>query len=441
MDEEITHLDLCSGIGGFALALADAGRRTDRNVRTVAFCEQDEFCQRVLTKHWPDTPIYDDVKTFPEDFGKVSILTAGYPCQPFSQAGKRKGEADDRHIWPWIIEIVKHTRPDVCVFENVVGHISMGLDAVLLDLENEGYNAWPCVLGAISQNAPHRRQRVWIVAYANSEGESTSSQHEQRLANLGNTQHYGSSSSEVSGELFNPSEKQERQNEIGEFTRASGASENVADSKGSGCRGGNSPKRRLRKRKIQSEEQGRREVGRETEGRSKSCGENVADTDSTRQQQSHKKMETRSSKQFNSSSFQPREDVADTDINGTKRDQPEDGERRRTQQSREDVADSKCVKRQGIGKKQVHGQSNIQMQFGRSSEDTPQRSSSFSGLGGTFNGLSTWVDADWERGVPRVTTGQKDRTNRLKALGNAIVPQVASEIFQAVLKTWDNNND
>jgi len=430
VNEEITHLDLCSGIGGFALALADAGRRTDRNVRTVAFCEQDEFCQRVLNKHWPDTPIYDDVKTFPKDFGKVSILTAGYPCQPFSQAGKRKGEADDRHIWPWIIEIVKHTRPDVCVFENVVGHISMGLDSVLLDLENEGYNAWPCVLGAISQNAPHRRQRVWIVAYANSEGESTSSQHEQRLANLGNTQHYGSSSSEVSGELFNQSEKQERQNEIGEFTRASGASENVADTrgkrrkpsgttgkmdqkgrkeeergrefdgftasgdtnvadtKGSGCRGGNSSKRGLRKRKIQSEEQGRREVGRETEGRSKSCGEDVADTNGA----------------------------------GLERHSKPNGQGSR-KQGRWQITSAGLPKRKGSGQSgQTEG-------------------TSFSGLGGTFNGLSTWVDADWERGVPRVTTGQKDRAKRLKALGNAIVPQVASEIFQAVLKTWDNNND
>ncbi len=314
MNEEIIHLDLCSGIGGFALALADAGRRTDRNVSTIAFCEPDKFCQQVLGKHWPDVPIYDDVKTFPKDFGKVSILTAGYPCQPFSVAStKRKGTADDRYIWKEVLEIVKQTRPRICVFENVVGHISLGIDTVLLDLATKGYHAWPIILGAVSKNAPHRRQRVWIVCTE------------------------------------------------------------LADTNGIRCGGGDSSERGLRERQFQSKEQGRCEVGREAEGRSSPCGE--------------------------------------------------------------DVADTKRIKRQGISKEQVYGEFNIQSQSGRSSEDASKRSSSFSGLGRTFDGLSTWLDGDWEQGIPRVTESQKDRGKRLKALGNAIVPQVASEIFAAIFES------
>ena len=368
INEEITHLDLCSGIGGFALAIADAGRRTNRDVSTIAFCEPEQFCQQVLGKHWPEVPIYNDVKTFPKDFGKVSILTGGYPCQSFSQAGQRKGEADHRYIWPWIIEIVKQTRPNVAVFENVVGHISLGIDTVLLDLATEGYHAWPIILGAVSKNAPHRRQRVWIIAYAHSHGEPDVS--------------------------INDSS---RQRFVG----------NVADTEGSGCAEGDSEKRRIQKRLIQSEEQKRSEVAGEFKRCDQPCGENVADTDSPRQQQSYKEMETRSSEQFDSGSFQPRENVADT----------------------------KFSKLQGSSEKQVYGQSDIQGQSGRSSEDASKRSPTFSGLGRTFDGLSTWVDKDWEQGVPRVTKGQKDRAKRLKALGNAIVPQVASEIFTAIFES------
>jgi len=151
-------LDLFSGIGGFSLGLERAGP-----FRTVAFCEQDQFCQAVLRKHWPDVPIYDDVRTI--DFeGDIDIITGGYLCQPFSVAGKQKGAADDRHLWPSMFEIIKHKRPRWVVAENVAGHITMGLDEVLFDLESEGYTARPVVIPACAVDAPHRRDRVWIIA-------------------------------------------------------------------------------------------------------------------------------------------------------------------------------------------------------------------------------------------------------------------------------------
>ena len=157
------HVDLCSGIGGFALGFEWAGLS-----KPVLFCDIEPWSRRVLAKHWPDVPIAEDVKELAnEPDGLVpdcDILTAGYPCQPFSLAGERRGTEDDRHIWPYILSIVKAKRPSWCVFENVYGHVSMGLDEVLSDLEGEGYAARPFIVPACAADAPHRRDRVWIIA-------------------------------------------------------------------------------------------------------------------------------------------------------------------------------------------------------------------------------------------------------------------------------------
>jgi len=160
------HLDLFSGIGGFALGLNRAG------FETVAFCEIDLFCQRVLKKHWPEVPIIEDVKDAEkfDAIGEVDIITGGYPCQPFSAAGLRRGHNDDRHLWPAMFEIIKRKRPAWVIGENVAGHISMGLDEVLTDLEAEGYQARAFVIPACAVNAAHRRDRLWIIANANDSG-------------------------------------------------------------------------------------------------------------------------------------------------------------------------------------------------------------------------------------------------------------------------------
>ena len=163
MDDTPTHIDLFSGIGGFALAARWAG------IETVAFCEIEPFAHRVLRKNFPGVPIIKDVRDFPADeFQRPFILTGGYPCQPFSQAGKRRGEEDDRHLWPAMFEIIRSCRPDWVLAENVAGHVSMGLDEVLSDLESEGYTTQPLIIPACAVDAPHRRDRVWIMAHAKS---------------------------------------------------------------------------------------------------------------------------------------------------------------------------------------------------------------------------------------------------------------------------------
>jgi len=161
----LKHVDLCSGIGGFSL-----GFRMAQLSNPILFCDIEPWCRKILKQHWADVPIYEDVKEIandPERFipRRPDILTAGYPCQPFSVAGRRKGEKDDRHIWPEIFSIIQSRRPTWTVFENVRGHITMGLDSVLADLEGEGYSTRTFIVPAIGVDAPHKRDRVWIVSH------------------------------------------------------------------------------------------------------------------------------------------------------------------------------------------------------------------------------------------------------------------------------------
>jgi len=188
-------LDLFSGIGGFSYA----GEKLVGGYETVAFCEYDKHAQKVLRKHWPDTEIIDDVRELANDAerfrGSVDIICGGYPCQPFSLAGVRRGDKDDRHLWPEMLRIIQAVRPTWVIGENVAGHISMGLDTVLSDLEAEGYQARCFVIPAVAADARHRRDRCWVIAHAGREGQPDGSINEQRLerAIMGNTQYDGSS--------------------------------------------------------------------------------------------------------------------------------------------------------------------------------------------------------------------------------------------------------
>ena len=161
------HFDLFSGIGGFALAARWAG------LETVGFCENDKFCGKVLKKHWPDVPLYDDIREIngeqlKNDGITADIITGGFPCQPFSVAGKQRGENDDRYLWPEMLRIIREMEPTWIIGENVRGIVNMALDEVLADLESAGYSTTAFVIPACAVNAPHRRDRVWIIAHAES---------------------------------------------------------------------------------------------------------------------------------------------------------------------------------------------------------------------------------------------------------------------------------
>ena len=199
----ITHYDLFAGIGGFSLALEEVFDEAKIN---HIFCEWEHFPSAVLKKHWPDGTFYGDIAELIADterarlyktekpggsqegkeegrslqherldisstriYETLTILTGGFPCQPFSQAGRRKGTADDRYQWPNMFRVIQNVKPDWVIAENVRGLVTwndgMVLEQVCADLESEGYEVQPFIIPACAVNAPHRRDRVWIIAY------------------------------------------------------------------------------------------------------------------------------------------------------------------------------------------------------------------------------------------------------------------------------------
>ena len=167
---KLKHIGLFEGIGGFSLAACWAGWET------VAWCEWNEFCQRVLKHHFPEAEGFGDITktSFLKYANKIDILTGGFPCQPYSLAGKRLGKGDDRHLWPEMLRAIQEIQPTWVVGENVRGIVNWNgglvFDEVQSDLEAEGYEVTPFLLPACSVDAPHKRDRVWFVAYSVSNG-------------------------------------------------------------------------------------------------------------------------------------------------------------------------------------------------------------------------------------------------------------------------------
>lgn len=166
----LTHLSLFTGIGGLDLAAETAG------FQTVGQCEWADYPTKVLEKHWPDVPRWRDIRTLTgESFYKrtglrtVDVISGGFPCQPFSVAGKRRGKDDDRYLWPELLRIVQEIRPTWFVGENVAGIVSMALDQALSDLEDIGYTCQAFIIPACAVDAPHRRDRCAIVANTDSQ--------------------------------------------------------------------------------------------------------------------------------------------------------------------------------------------------------------------------------------------------------------------------------
>jgi DNA (cytosine-5)-methyltransferase 1 len=251
MESEIRVLDLFSGIGGFSLGLERAGP-----FRTVAFCEREPFPQAVLRKHWPEVPIYDDVRTIPtERLGRIDLICGGFPCQPWSVAGQQRGAEDDRDLWPVMASLIEKLRPRWVVGENVRGFVNepLGLQRSLSDLESLGYQTAPFVIPACAVDAPHRRDRVWIVAHADSKRERDGSgkvqgtdekiQQRDHDAEFGNTSqpeavaHAAQLQRDGGGEHSEPRERQVSQ------SGKRGGADDVADADSASSQGGCIPSR------------------------------------------------------------------------------------------------------------------------------------------------------------------------------------------------------
>jgi len=365
------HLDLFSGIGGFSLACEWAG------IETIGFVEIDKYCQKVLKKHWPSVQIVEDIRNVEkikeivanatgEGCGakryKVGIseqalqetparqsrradsisgigertdtatlespailVTAGFPCQPFSVAGKRGGEKDDRYLWPETIAVIKAIKPTWVLLENVTGIINLALDTVLSDLEGAGYSYETLIIPACAVNAWHRRDRVWIVGYSTSDGQP------------------------------NPETRE-----------------------------GAEPRNQ-----------------RGTEGKDKVC-------------------------QSQGASSLWSKDVAESKSRESRQQAEQEGGQGSGRGSQEDVAESRLLR-----------QTERELQATRIAQCDwwavePE-------LGGMVDGISPFVDGyfDTEPDIRRVTKGGKNRVDRLKCLGNAIVPQVAYEIIKVIKEIND----
>jgi len=163
-------ISLCAGVGGLDLGLHIAEPR----YRTVCYVERNCFSAATLVARMADTslapaPVWDDLKSFDGRpwRGRIHIITAGYPCQPFTLSGVRRGEDDPRHLWPDVARIVREVRPEWCFFENVPGHLSLGFRDVCADLQAMGYGVAACVVSAAETGASHIRERMFILAHTN----------------------------------------------------------------------------------------------------------------------------------------------------------------------------------------------------------------------------------------------------------------------------------
>jgi DNA (cytosine-5)-methyltransferase 1 len=338
-------LDLFSGIGGFSLGAEANG------IPTVAFVEKDPFCQKVLRKHWSNTPIISDIRTVKgEDYETdgVTIVSGGFPCQPFSQAGKRKGTDDDRYLWDETLRVVTETKPRWFIGENVDGLVNiqdgMVLRSVQDDLEKEGFKVQCLVIPSSSIGAWHQRKRIWII------GENVSNTNDSR----DRTSKHGT----------------ERQG-------------NKTDDQG-------------------RQEQSQSKPSRHSQDVSNTIGE-LSDGCSSTTRLSPEKQEWMVSHS---------QEYKDKVWGETKRCNQQTG-------SRGDVSNTNGERLQGHGV-----QTNMEVEERQvSSIGSPQ-------------GQYTWWQTESKlRGVPHGISYEldKDRANRIKALGNSIVPQIAYQLFKSIV--------
>ena len=386
------HLDLFSGIGGFALGLQKVG------FETVAFCDIEKYCQHLLKQKWNGIKIYSDVREITKEKFKADgiespeIITGGFPCQPFSVAGSRKGTDDNRHLWPEMFRIIKEFKPRWIIGENVRGIVSIqdGLvfETVCTDLESEGYEVQTFNIPAVGVGAPHKRERIWIVA--NSRCSIRGKQSSRNSESIGSRTFKKTERSTDTSKITGSSERAEtmadteskRTGENNERlrSRTSGISgregttriqEDVANSNTGNVEAGCERQRRIREENTK-ERQSNNVTG---------SSEVMANTNTGYSKQSNQEVQTRGNP-INISS----KDVANTD-----------GERQQEQ------CRPKSIQEEGN-----------------------ELECSSSQSGGNF-----W---DIEPDVGRVVNGLPGRVHRLKGLGNAIVPQIAEEIGRAIMK-------
>ena len=387
MASNLTHLSLFSGIGGIDLAAEWAG------FESVAMVERDKYCQKILAKNFPNTKIHDDVTTFnaTEYRGKIDLLSGGFPCQPHSLAGQRKASADERDLWDEVVRIIRDSQPRWFLGENVRGLLSSEsgkfFGRILNDLESLGYRVGWCLYGAKDIGAVHRRERVFIVAYSSGIGRQAEGNHREGRPFCG----------------------ERKQCDEGRCERCGMAGRDYADSIGqTDAADTDSIRTQVQ---IAGEFTTEQVLGSNGETR-----RDADDTDSIRQSQFHQTKEGK----------QP----------GTRWSPCCGIEGHDSSISEQYAADTELIRCTGFQESGFVGQDDKERQAGRQVEFERGRFSEYENIWGgdwrTWDVEPVIYEAETESRVCRAHDGIPSRVDRLRALGNAVVPQQVYPILAEI---------
>jgi DNA (cytosine-5)-methyltransferase 1 len=462
-------LDLFSGLGGFSLGLESTGY-----FQTIAFVEKDKFCRQVLQKNFKNIPIEEDIRNVRGSNYAADVITGGFPCQPFSVAGKRKGTADDRYLWDETIRVVAECKPRWFIGENVEGLININNGVVLrqvqTDLEEQGFQVQCLVIPAAGIGAWHQRKRVWIVAYSDSNRHSNkirrSSTKEERISQEHRQDHNTTRKSSGASSVWETN-NQHVPNSSGKrsFTRNNREMETkTRDKKETGDQSSLqtlsscSDVPNTKSSRTWKDERGiwQRFSGvNGGEGTDKDVSNTHNSRDRTSQNDINKDWEKdikgrEELTQFKSSGHS--KDVSNSNSRlrrgrGTEFKNRDDREgwfySEEEKQTRDDVR-SKV-----IGCDDISGKATIQHTNSERCEELniSQKSNGQNFCSGEFNStktIKTWWQTQSEFcGVPNGVSYEldKDRSSRIKALGNSIVPQIARQIGLSIMKGELTNNE
>ena len=415
-------LDLFSGLGGFSLGLERTGC-----FKTVAFCEIDKYCTLILNKHWKGIKVYDDVKKITKEqfdadgIEYPDIITGGFPCQPFSVAGKQKGTGDDRHLWPEMFRIIKAFKPKIVIGENVKGIINIqdGLvfETVCTDLENEGYEVQAFNIPAAGVQAPHRRERIWVIA-----------------TNVGNSEYDGSLTTEITrGSVETSNDDKEGQNATRKFKGTSGSkdSEVMANTNNTGNR---TPEYEINKNGKEINERWKGQPQFKSSGHST----DVANTNTGLRDGTEEEIQSRGKTLNPSSAGRGVEDVANPESLRSRGGNREKcgTEEWKFQQSEQEGSSirSETEGRSSQNRTNVaNTDSSVGNELQVDTRDGKFETQEIPRDGSSLRREGSWWDV--EPDVGRVAHGIPGRVHRLKGLGNSIVPQIAEEIGKAIIKS------
>lgn len=372
-------VDLFSGIGGFSLGL----HRADPRFKTIAFCEIEPFCQEVLKQNFPGVTLYNDIKDT-KITDPTFLVCGGFPCQGFSQAGLQRGTEDDRYLWGEMFDVIKHTKPRWVIAENVRGIVTtqdgLAFNQVHSDLESENYEVQTFNLPAICKGAWHKRERIWFIANTNS------NQYWSKIRGVEREK------KEIQREY------REKDSTTRKFSRTDNGpiTTNTNSGEQFGCNDASGIHQTEQQRMVGNEEKDRNKVWSKTERCSEVSGlsQNISDTEceGLERHSKHSATISRENKglHFGNEDSRNRQDAANTDNTG-------------------------CEK-----------------QWQSESDEEKQQTTECS---------SWWQIESKFRGVPYGITTEldKDRTKRLKALGNGVVPQIVEEIGRAIIKAEFGN--